>query len=161
MQTQTNYDSTADTLHHSLRVAQLMTQPIHELTTRSTQHDLSKTQPPEKDTFDRATQRLTGLTYGSTEYQDALADMKEALDHHYAHNRHHPEHFTDGIDGMTLTDLTEMLADWKAATERHHDGNLNRSLEIQKERFGISDQLARILRNTADHYGWVETDTNN
>lgn len=41
------YDSTADTLKHSLRVGTLMGQPIAELVQRSTRHDLSKTEPPE------------------------------------------------------------------------------------------------------------------
>lgn len=59
--------------------------------------------------------------------------------------------------GMTLVDLIEMLADWKAATERHEDGDLARSLVIQQERFGISDQLARILENTAVHFEWLVT----
>ena len=32
------------------------------------------------------------LTYGSDEYKACLTEMKPALDHHYAANRHHPEH---------------------------------------------------------------------
>ena len=34
-----------------------------------------------------------------------------------------------------------MLADWKAATERHADGDLLRSLRLNTERFGLSPQL--------------------
>lgn len=40
--------------------------------------------------------------------------------------------------------------DWKAATERHADGDILKSLEINRVRFGISDQLAQILQNTVD-----------
>lgn len=152
------YDSTADTLSHSRRVGELMGEPIVELVQRSTQHDLSKTQDPERAGFDEHTQRLSGLTYGSPEYAASLADLRPTLEHHYAHNRHHPEHFADGIDGMTLVDLIEMLADWKASTERVADGRLSRSLEINAERFGISPQLAEILRNTAERYGWMQPD---
>src|SRR6185295_1519275 len=54
-----------------------------------------------------------------------------------------------------LVDLIEMLADWKAATERHTDGDLARSLDIQRERFGLSEQLAQILFNTAKHFVWI------
>jgi Family of unknown function (DUF5662) len=54
---------------------------------------------------------------------------------------------------MTLVDLIEMLADWKAATERRDDGDLAKSLEIQQERFGLSDQVVAILRNTAERFG--------
>lgn len=149
------YDSTADTLRHSLRVGELMGQPIRELVDRSVKHDLSKTEEPELSVFNEYTPKLKHSTYGSDEYKSYLAAMKPALDHHYALNAHHPEHRPNGINGMTLVDLIEMLADWKAATERHTDGDLTRSLEIQRERFGISDQLAQILRNTAEAYRWV------
>jgi hypothetical protein len=55
--------------------------------------------------------------------------MGDGLKHHYAHNRHHPEFFgEDGVDGMSLVDVIEMLADWKAATEHHDDGDLAKSL---------------------------------
>ncbi|MGP3914346.1 DUF5662 family protein [Nonomuraea sp. 10N515B] len=150
------YDSTADTLKHSLRVGTLMGQAITELVERSTEHDLSKTEPPELEIFNEYTPKLKHSTYGSEEYKGFLEAMGEALQHHYAHNRHHPEHHRDGIASMTLIDLVEMLADWKAASERHADGDLSRSLEIQRKRFGISDQLLQILRNTAEHFGWIE-----
>ena len=81
--------------------------------------------------------------------------MGEALKHHYAANSHHPEHYENGIDGMTLIDVLEMLCDWKAATERHADGDIMRSLEVNRERFGISDQLANILANTVREWGWL------
>lgn len=150
-----SYDSTADTLKHSQRVGELMVQTIAELAERSTKHDRSKTEEPELETFNRVTPRLKTSTYGSDEYKGFLDDMKVALDHHYAENRHHPEHFDNGINGMTLVDLIEMLADWKAATERHDDGDIAKSLVIQKERFGISDQLLQVLENTAVHFGWL------
>lgn len=149
------YDSTADTLKHSLRVGELMGPLIRELVDRSVRHDLSKTQDPELAVFNEYTPQLQDTTYGSDEYKSYLAAMKPALDHHYAANRHHPEHFTDRVDGMTLMDLVEMLADWKAATERHTDGSLDRSLEIQQQRFGLSGQLLRILHNTASYLGWL------
>jgi hypothetical protein len=47
-----------------------------------------------------------------------------------------------------------MLCDWKAAGERHADGSITKSLEINKKRFGISDQLASILDNTRKELGW-------
>jgi hypothetical protein len=150
----TDYDSTADTLKHSLRVGELMGQPIRELVDRSVRHDRSKTEDPELATFNEFTPKLKNSTYGSDEYKGFLASMKAGLDHHYASNRHHPEHFENGMNGMTLVDLIEMLADWRAATERHADGSLTKSLQIQKERFRISDQLDTILWNTARWFGW-------
>lgn len=76
-------------------------------------------------------------------------DMKSALDHHYASNRHHPEHFVNGINDMTLVDIIEMLCDWKASTLRHNDGNLLKSIETNAERFNMDGQLKQILLNTA------------
>ena len=149
------YDSTADTLKHSRRVGELMAQAITELVERSVRHDLSKTADPELAVFDKFTPKLRDSTYGSEEYKGYLASMGEGLAHHYAVNRHHPEHFTRGVHGMTLVDLVEMLADWKAATERHADGDLARSLRQQAERFGFSDELGRILHNTASWFGWL------
>jgi Family of unknown function (DUF5662) len=57
--------------------------------------------------------------------------MKPALGHHYAANRHYLEHFANGVNDVTLVDLVEMLADWKAATERSDTGDLRKSLEIE------------------------------
>lgn len=151
-----DYDSTADTLRHSRRVGELMAQPITELVDRSYRHDLSKTETPEKEIFDLVTPRLRELTYGSDEYRASLADMGPALEHHYANNRHHPEHHKGGVAGMTLMDLVEMLADWKAAGERHSDGSMAASLRVQRERFGLSDQLHSVLVNTAKHLGWYD-----
>lgn len=145
----------ADTLKHSQRVGELMGALIKELIDRSLCHDRSKTESPELEVFNEYTPKLRESTYGSDEYKSFLAGMGEGLAHHYAHNRHHPEHFADGIDGMTLVDLIEMLADWKAAGERHANGSMVRSLEVQQARFGIGDQLLQILTNTATEYGWL------
>lgn len=149
------FDSTLDTLRHSRRVDELLLQLIGDIQERVTKHDLSKMEDPEKKIFDEYTPKFKDSTYGSEEYKSFLAGMGEGLDHHYAHNRHHPEHFRNGVNSMTLVDLIEMLADWKAATERHDNGDLNRSLVIQQERFNLSDQLLQILWNTATEAGWL------
>jgi len=147
--------SLLSTLQHSRRVDELLLQLVIDIQGRITKHDQSKMEDPELETFDKFSPRLKTSTYGSEEYKGFLREMKPALDHHYANNRHHPEHFPNGVDGMTLVDLVEMLADWKAATERHDDGDLEKSFEIQQERFGISEQLVSILRNTAKEAGWL------
>lgn len=149
------YDSRVETLQHSQRVGELMAEVIKELVDRSMCHDRSKTESPEVEIFDKFTPKLKGMTYGSDEYRQALADMGPALAHHYTASRHHPEHFVNGINGMTLVDLVEMTCDWRAATERHADGSLERSLDINQKRFGIVDQLREVLENTARHYGWI------
>lgn len=151
-----DYDSRPETFRHSQRVGELMMRPIKELLDRSICHDRSKTEPPELDVFNEFTPKLKNTTYGSNEYKGYLEAMGVGLKHHYEHNRHHPEFFSNGVNGMTLVDLIEMLADWKAATERHDDGDLAKSLEIQRHRFGLSDQLVDILRNTAVRFGYLD-----
>jgi hypothetical protein len=151
----TAYDSRYETLAHSQRVGELMIELANEILDRSTCHDRSKTLPPELEVFNEFTPKMRETTYGSDEYRGYLKAMNEGLKHHYASNRHHPEHFANGINGMTLVDLVEMLADWKAATERVADGDLARSLEINRGRFHMTEQLVGILRNTAEHFGWI------
>ena len=149
------YDSTKDTQAHIETVRWNIWEFTRELERRGREHDASKLQSPEREAFDEVTPQLRGLTYGSEEYKANIAKLGEALQHHYAVNSHHPEHYPNGIDGMTLCDLVEMFCDWKAATERHADGNLERSIEINRERFGMSDQLAAIFENTRV---WIEAD---
>lgn len=146
----------AETWEHISCVQHLLHHVITALQYRALSHDQSKLRPPEVSIFAEYTPKLRGTTYGSEEYKRFLAEMKPALDHHYANNSHHPEHFENGINGMTLLDLIEMLADWKAATMRHADGDLRRSFEINRERFGIGEQLYSILRNTALRMGWLK-----
>lgn len=151
----TPFDSSLDTLKHSRRVDELLLEVLTDVQKRVTKHDASKLEDPEKAMFDEVTPQLRTLTYGTDEYKNQLERMGEGLRHHYVVNRHHPEHFVNGVNDMTLTDLIEMLADWKAATERHDDGDLATSLVIQEERFGIHPQVMAILRNTAEELGWL------
>lgn len=152
----TTYDSRPETYEHIGVVRRLLTSVIEELLVRANEHDASKLADPELATFDEFTPKLRHSTYGSDEYKGFLQGMGDGLAHHYAENRHHPEHHDDGIQGMTLIDLIEMVCDWIAATQRHADGDIGRSLEVQQERFGYSDELKRILRNTVVSLGWLE-----
>lgn len=58
------------------------------------------------------------------------------------------------INGMSLLDVFEMLADWKAAGIDYKDGNIQKSIERNRGRFDISDQLFEILKNTVEELGW-------
>ena len=142
------YDSSKDTLEHIQKVSQFLNKIVLELMCRMQGHDASKLRSPEKEVFDIYTPKLKGSTYGSEEYKTFLKEMQNALDNHYEFNHHHPEHYQEGIEGMDLIDLIEMICDWRAATERHADGNIEKSILINKDRFGISEQLVKILQNT-------------
>lgn len=139
-----------ETWKHIHRVTALLHKVTRELMDRSEKHDQSKLGDPEVSTFTEFTPKLATCTYGSNEYNGFLKDMKPALQHHYAQNRHHPEHFKNGVEDMNLVDFIEMLCDWKAASERHNDGNIRKSIELNANRFNISPQMVKILENTAD-----------
>lgn len=137
-----------ETRKHIATVSAILNRVIQSLMNRAQVHDQSKLEDFESDTFEIYTAKLKGCTYGSPEYKQFLKDMKPALDHHYANNRHHPEFHEEGIQGMSLVDLLEMVVDWKAATLRHADGDIMKSLELNQERFGYSDELKQIFINT-------------
>lgn len=148
--TMQKYDSTEDTIQHKRIVSEFMRFFIDDLKQRSLDHDMSKLSPPEKEVFDAVGNDLKNHEYGSDEYKEAVKKLRPALDHHYAVNSHHPEHYPNGITGMNLLDIVEMFCDWKAANQRNKNGNILRSIEIQKAKKGqeMSEQLAEIFKNT-------------
>lgn len=152
----TRDDVMRETVAHVRRVGNLLLEIIARLQTRAVNHDDSKFSAEEFESFAQETPGLRSLTYGSDEYKAALSRIKPALEKHYERNDHHPEHFDSGIRGMGLIELVEMLADWKAATERHADGDLLQSIEKNAERFGYGDELKRILGLTALSLGWIK-----
>ncbi len=150
--TESEKATNCDTFRHIERVRNLLNGMVMELLRRGELHDQSKLEPPEVSMFTEFTPKLATSTYGSAEYEGFRKSMGPALAHHYANNRHHPEHFKNGVDDMTLVDVLEMLCDWKAASERHNDGNIRKSIEKNADRFGLSPQLVRILENTAEMF---------
>ena len=143
------YNSEADTLRHQRRIMQLVNNAVADLLKDVAMHDNSKLYEPEKSIFDEWTPKLASSTIGTPEYEDMKKQMKVALDHHYANNKHHPEHYENGLNDMDLLQIFELFFDWKAASERHHDGNIHKSITVNKDRFKMSDQLEQIFINTA------------
>ena len=150
----TEYNSRPDTLKHIRRVKTLLEGASAELLKRGKNHDNSKLHSPEKELFDEFTPKLASSTYGSEEYFKFLEDLKPALDNHYSENSHHPEHYVNGVNGFDLFDLIEMFLDWKAASERHDNGDIYKSIEINTKRFELSEQLSQIFTNTAKNLGY-------
>ena len=87
-------ESEISTRKHAARVTHYLRAMVVELLRRSEEHDASKLETPEVEVLAKQTEKLGGLTYGSDEYKVQLktVDMKPFLDHHYANNRHPPEH---------------------------------------------------------------------
>ena len=153
-------ESKFKTMRHIETVRNYIGGVISALMIRAEMHDQTKLQQPEVEIFEEYTPKLRDTTYGSDEYRGYMKEMRVVIDHHNFHNRHHPEYFTLGpeynaapidsiMERMSLIDLIEMVCDWKSATMRHADGDIYRSLEINQERFGYSDELKSIMKNTA------------
>ena len=141
------YDSRADTLAHIHAVRDRIEIFVAAMLARGRAHDASKFDAPEKAMLDEVLPLLPGVAYGSAEYQALLQRAGPALEHHYACNSHHPEHYgAEGIAGMDLFDVVEMLCDWMAAAERHPGDGVK--LDYNVKLFGIEAQLASILANT-------------
>jgi hypothetical protein len=145
-------DSRLETYNHIQQVIFFINELVVELIDRGVRHDYSKLYEPEKSILDEVLPKLKDLTYGSDEYKEQLSGLKEMSKHHYADNRHHPEHFENGIEDMDLVDLCEMLCDWLAATQRNKDGDIYKSIEINQQRYDYPDILKNILKNTIDRY---------
>lgn len=143
------------TRYHIRRVGQLLSSLCGELYSRALNHDLSKFSDAEWPYIEMHGQALNDVIYGSDEYKARLKALEPQREHHYKHNRHHMEYYTDGAAGMTLIDLLEMLCDWKAASERRPDGDLLRSIEVNRKALG---PLAGVLETTAHYLGWGRKD---
>lgn len=155
-------DSRPDTQKHIDLVNENGKKFCDKFLERLTHHDASKLEEPERKYFDKGTPQLKNSTYGDKSYDDAKERIKPGLEHHYAENDHHPEHFgKQGISGMNLYQLLEMWIDWTAAVKRHADGNIFNSLMYNRDRFHIDDQLFSILLNTATEDFPSQMDTAN
>lgn len=145
----TNEKFKKENLKHIEKVRHYINFFIDKLKERGDLHDLSKNSEEELPLFAANGDALSNIEFGSEEYKQQLNKLAPALNHHYKLNRHHPQHFENGIDEMNLIDLLEMMADWQASSERTKNGDLFNSIEINSERFNISPQLKQILINTA------------
>jgi len=137
-----------ETKAHQEEVMQVIEKLIEMLKSRGRYHDASKLLSPEIEIFAEYTPKLKTLQYDSDEYTKSLEEMGVAIEHHYAKNRHHAQHFENGINDMNLIDVIEMLADWIAATKRTKNGNIHQSMKLNKEKYKIDDQLYSIMKNT-------------
>lgn len=142
----------AETRLHIQRVQHFINKFVVDLIHRGEIHDASKLQEPELSGFAANTGKLEKVEFGSEEYKGLLTELAPTINHHYSKNRHHPQHWKNGINDMTLLDLLEMLADWKAAGERNANGNIRKSIEVNAAKYEMSPQLVKIFENTVREY---------
>lgn len=150
----TDQEYAHDTYQHIELVRNFMGQIGAELDKRAAVHDASKFNEPERSIFREGTHRRDSVPFGGSEYKAHMKTVAVALDHHYANNRHHPEHHAGGVQDMNLLDIVEMLCDWMSASMKDASGDPERVrhvIDINQERFGYSDELSGILHNTVTH----------
>lgn len=140
-------DFLIDLVDHKRRVGLYLQKVADALFGRAAVHDNSKFLPEEYEPYEEAFPGLQKYAYGTPEFKAELVKIKPAIKHHTSHNDHHPEYFKSGIDGMNLIQLIEMVCDWIAASERSQ-ANIHKGLLINKERFGIDDQLFGVIQRT-------------
>jgi Family of unknown function (DUF5662) len=141
------YDSRANSLAHIHHVRDNIDVFVAEMLRRGRIHDVSKFSDQEKPALDEALPLLEGVPYGSSAWQNVIERLGPALEHHYRHNSHHPEHYgNEGVGGMDLFDVVEMVCDWMAAARRNPTDGVKLGYNVQK--FGIEPQLAAIIANT-------------
>lgn len=140
-----------DTIDHIKQVNSIGELFCNMLKKRLSEHDLSKlNNVKERNAFEQILNNSKATEYGTDAYKVLSQQLKPAIDLHYQNNSHHPEHFINGISDMNLLDLVEMFIDWAAATNRHPNDDIHKSIEINKKRFDIPEELCSIFHNTAN-----------
>lgn len=122
---------------------------------RGEHHDESKFEEPEYTGFSQGSQ-FKGK-FGTEEYEEGKRKIKDTLTVHYANNDHHPEHFPDGICGMSLMSLTEMLVDWMCANQTDRKMKGEELIEIMDKKYNLGPQLKSIMKNTIDEIRVIES----
>ena len=130
--------TTVTILRHQRMVACHLDRLGSALKNRGLAHDLSKLALDEFGGFVEVNRIAREHHYGSEEYKASLEGCG-VIPLHFSRNPHHPEYHEDGIHSMSLIDIIEMVADWKAACETYGNTNLKDALSIQVERFGLQE----------------------
>lgn len=87
-----------------------------------------------------------GKAGATVDSDESLGRLAKYLDQKQA------EHVSS-VNEMNLFDLIEMFIDWTAACQRHADGDITKSVEVNIVRFALSPQLVEIFKNTVP---WVQ-----
>lgn len=124
---------------------------IAELKKRADVHDDSKLRSPEVNYLIEM-DKEGKVKYGSDAYFEKMKRWECFFNHHYKENTHHPDHYQLGVDDMNIADLCEYMIDVVSYFEDLHVADAINTIDAQQERFGLSDQLANVLKNTLVKY---------
>lgn len=138
-------------LNHKKSVKKRLEWLSKRLEERANNHDDSKLRVPEfrwlvqmdKEPFTQ---------YGTQEYFQKMDKWEKFFRHHYENNRHHPDHFREGILGFNLVDLCEFTADIISYVDTLHVGKAIEIVENQAKRFNLDFQITQLIKNTILEY---------
>ena len=148
-------DFLCDTILHITEVQENLEIISSQLRQRGFAHDRTKFQELEFDAFVSTRTKFKKANYGTPEYQECVDAVKPAVGHHYENNRHHTGYWPSGIKDMSLIDILEMLADWKAANRRSPDLDFTESIKRCVKKYEISEELEKIIRTTLKELQWL------
>lgn len=137
---------TNDLHKHKILLRAILYNLANQLKERADTHDDSKYSKEEKDVFE-SIDEIKREDFDSYEqyYNCTKPLIQKALDHHYANNRHHPEHFEKGVNDMNLLDILEMIVDWESSASCR---GTELDTDYSFKRFKIEPQLQKIILNT-------------
>lgn len=137
---------------HKEKVSLIMNDIARSLVERAKVHDNSKMEEPELSLGIKMSRELTGIEYGTPEYFSIMEKYSDLKGAHYDKNSHHPEHYGNGINGMNLLDVVEMVSDWMAAMQQKNPSITREEalegVEFNINRFEIDGALADVIRNS-------------
>ena len=151
-----DFDFLCDTILHVSEVQEHLEEIISELKKRGYAHDRTKFQALEFDSFVSTRDKFKRANYGSKEYKECVDLVRPAVDSHHQKNRHHTGFHKNGINDMTLIDIIEMICDWRAAARRSPDKAFADTLDYAYKKYGVNEQLRKIMENTFKSLRWKE-----
>lgn len=125
----------------------------NEIEMRGICHDASKlNDQDERDGYIHMNMELKNVEYGSDKYKEIMDKYNDVIQLHYSNNSHHPEHYSNGINGMSLLDKIEMICDWCAVIKvKQLQDSFNDSFLLNKKRFNISDDEFEKIMNLSNY----------
>ena len=144
------------TKEHIAEVQKNMSLIIDELKKRASNHDRSKLEEPERSGFEAmdayCSAHPSAAQYGSEAYFEKLQKFNWVMDHHYKHNRHHPEYYSNFYSEMDVIDIIELICDWWSRKEFKDFREAAELVEQQSKRYNFPPILTSIILNTVNRF---------
>lgn len=144
-------NTTKSIRNHKRNVRKRMLFIADEIIKRADMHDDSKLDYPELGWL-VAMDKEGRAPYGSEAYFEKMKRWDCFFKHHYRENTHHPDHYDDKTYGMNIIDIVEMMCDVISYFDELESTKAFEIIDEQAERFGLSEELASILKATLTTY---------